>query len=82
MLHGATARLEVCVLTRNPKIILGFAIAGVLVLLLTSCGDDGGGTAPCTNCSFWDLAYGGVGRFPAVSPVDENMVALILEGSS
>jgi hypothetical protein len=75
MRHGATARLEVFVLKRNPKIILGFAIAGMLVLLLSSCGDDDGGTAPCTNCDFWDVAYGGVGRFPAVSPGDVNVVA-------
>jgi hypothetical protein len=61
-------------LNRNPKILLGFAIAGMLVLLLTSCGEDDGGTAPCTNCDFWEMAYGGVGRFPAVSP-DVNVIA-------
>jgi len=44
-------------------------------MLLTSCGDDDGGTAPCTNCSFWDPAYGGVGRSPAASPDDINIVA-------
>jgi hypothetical protein len=74
MLHRATARLEVYVLNRNPKILLGFAIAGMLVLLLTSCGDDGGGTPPCPNCDFWEEAYGNVGRFPAVSP-DVNVIA-------
>jgi hypothetical protein len=46
----------------------------MLVLLLSSCGDDDGGTAPCTNCDFWEEAYGGVGRFPAVSP-DANVIA-------
>jgi hypothetical protein len=76
MLHGATARLEVCVLKRNPKILLGFAIAGTLVLFLSSCGDDGGGSAPCTNCDFWALAYGGVGRSPAASP-DVNVIAFV-----
>jgi hypothetical protein len=78
MLHMATARLEVCVLNISPKIILrtllGIAVAGTLVLLLASCGDDGGGSAPCNNCDFWEMAYGGVGRFPAVSP-DPNVIA-------
>ena len=61
-------------MNRNPKILLGIVIAGMLVLLLTSCGDDDGGTAPCTNCDFWEEAYGNVGRFPAVSP-DINVIA-------
>ncbi len=61
-------------MNRNPRILLGFAIALLLVSLLSSCGDDGGGTPPCTNCDFWEEAYGNVGRFPAVSP-DINVIA-------
>lgn len=61
-------------MNRNTKILLGFAIAGILVLLLTSCGEDDVSTAPCLNCDFWEMAYGGIGRFPAVSP-DVNVVA-------
>lgn len=74
MLHLAIATLEVCVLNRNSKILLVFVFAGFLVLLLTSCGDDVGGPPRCTNCGFWEPAYGGVGRFPAVSP-DPDVIA-------
>jgi hypothetical protein len=61
-------------LSRNSKVLLGIAMTGLLVLLATSCGDDGVRTPPCTNCGFWEIAYGGVGRFPAASP-DPNVIA-------
>jgi hypothetical protein len=63
-------------LNRNPKLFLGLLIPGLLVLFVASCGNENVVTAPCTNCSFWEMAYGGVGRFPAVSP-DPAVIAFV-----
>lgn len=63
-------------MNRNPKILLGLLTAGLLVFIVTSCGDDGVTDAPCTNCGFWEMAYGGVGRFPAASP-DPAIIAFV-----
>jgi hypothetical protein len=51
--------------------------AGLLVLMAVSCSDDGGTTPSCNNCGFWEPAYGGVGRFPAASPDDPNVIAFV-----
>jgi hypothetical protein len=61
-------------LNRNPRIPLVILLAGCMGMLIASCGDDDGGPAPCPNCGFWEMAYGGVGRFPAVSP-DPDVIA-------
>ncbi len=58
---------------RDSRSIVGIVIAGLLVMVFASCSSDsgssdsGGGSPPCTNCSYWDLAFGGVGRYPAAS---------------
>jgi hypothetical protein len=62
-------------LNKNPKIALAALLIGLVGLLLTSCGDDSGTNPRCVNCGFWDKAFGGVGRFPVVSPDDSNVIA-------
>jgi hypothetical protein len=66
---------EVQALNRNSRSTVGVIIAGLLVMVFASCSDDdSGGATPCTNCSFWELAFGGVGRYPAASP-DPEVIA-------
>ena len=74
MLPASIYRPEVYVLKRNSRSIIGVVLAGLVVMIAASCGDDGGGSTACTNCEFWDLAFGGVGRFPAASP-DPDVIA-------
>ncbi|MFH1220437.1 MAG: hypothetical protein V1694_08285 [Candidatus Eisenbacteria bacterium] len=52
-------------------------VVGLSVLLLTSCGEDKGTGPICHNCDYWQKAFGGVGRFPAVSPTDSRAVAFV-----
>ncbi len=50
-------------------------VVGLAILLLVSCGDDGVTDPDCSNCDFWSKAFSRHGRFPAVSPVDAQLVA-------
>ncbi len=59
----------------NRKVIYVILAAGLVLTLFTSCGEEGGLTLPCINCDYWNQAFGGTGRFPAVSPVDPNLIA-------
>jgi hypothetical protein len=66
---------EVQALNSNSRSFVGVIIAGLLVVVFASCSSDsGGGSTDCTNCSFWELAFGGVGRYPAASP-DPEVIA-------
>jgi hypothetical protein len=47
--------------------------AGCLIVL--SCGEEGTGTAPCTNCDYWDKAFGRDGRYPSACPADPMLIA-------
>lgn len=55
-------------MNRDSKSFAGLVVAGLFLMLLASCSSENKGTTECTNCGFWDLAYGGVGRYPAASP--------------
>ena len=57
------------------KVTILILVIGLSVLLLTSCGEDKSAGPKCLNCDFWQKAFGRVGRFPAVSPVDPRLVA-------
>jgi hypothetical protein len=50
-------------------------VAALSLSLISSCGDDNGAGPRCVNCDFWQKAFGRIGRFPAVSPVDARLVA-------
>lgn len=50
-------------------------VAALSLTLLTNCGEDGGSGPRCVNCDFWQKAFGRIGRFPSVSPVDARLVA-------
>jgi len=52
-------------------------VAGLLVALLVSCGEDNGTGPKCVNCDFWSKAFGRVGRFPSVSPTDPHLIAFV-----
>jgi hypothetical protein len=72
-LHSLNKKPEVCTLDRNRRLALAALLAGIIVLFLASCGDDGGGSTDCINCDFWTAKFDG--RFPAASPVDPRLVA-------
>ena len=62
-------------MSKNRNLALITLLAGLSIMLLVSCGDDGTTTATCENCGFWSLAFAGFGRYPAVSPADPRSVA-------
>lgn len=68
MLPASIYMPEVQVLKRDSSSIVGIVIAGLLVMVFAACSSDSTQNPPCTNCSFWELDYGGVGRYPAASP--------------
>jgi hypothetical protein len=59
----------------SRKILLLLLAAALSASLLLSCGDDNGAGPRCVNCDFWQKAFGRIGRFPSVSPVDPHLVA-------
>jgi hypothetical protein len=75
MLPASIYMPEVQALKRNSRSIVGVLLAGILVMVFASCSsDDEGGSRICLNCDFWDLDFGGVGRYPAASP-DPQVIA-------
>jgi hypothetical protein len=62
-------------LDKDRKITLAILLAGLVVVFLVSCGDDGGTDLSCNNCDFWTRVFGRAARFPSASPVDPHLLA-------
>jgi dipeptidyl aminopeptidase/acylaminoacyl peptidase len=68
-------RPEVRILDNYRRITFAAVLAGFTLLLLISCGDDDVSNPQCTNCDFWRMAFGRLGRFPAACPTDPQLIA-------
>gem|GEM_PF-2454218 len=62
-------------MNRSLRVLVAFSLAGAGVLVMLSCGSDETTTAPCTNCEYWQKAFGRQGRFPVSCPGDTNLIA-------
>ena len=60
---------------RNRKIFVGALLVAAGCLFVLSCGDDGTTNPSCTNCDYWEKAFGRSGRYPMSCPADPNLIA-------
>ncbi|HVP56577.1 MAG TPA: hypothetical protein VMU02_00655 [bacterium] len=56
----------------NRRMVSLLVAVALAVFLLCSCGNDNGGGPHCVNCDFWAKAFGGIGHYPAPSPVADS----------
>jgi hypothetical protein len=57
------------------RLFVGVVLVAAGGVLLLSCGEEGTTNAPCTNCDYWEKAFGRSGRYPAACPTDPTLIA-------
>lgn len=62
-------------MNRHLRKFVGLFLVAAGCLFSLSCGDDGTTSAPCTNCDYWERAFGRGGRYPMSCPADPDLIA-------